>query len=704
MLNPLLINRLKVRMVPMIIPDSNSFKNIRVGARGSRLAQIQVDEVREMLRANGVAVDFEVSVYQNQGDLDKISSLLEKAADNFFTDALDHAVLDGEIDVAIHSAKDLPQDRHADLDIFALTPCLDETDAFVGVAPLVTLSAGSRIGTSSLLRQQQIRLVNPEVDMVSIRGTIQDRIAFFKEGAYDGIIVATAALKRLGLTRYITEILPWDTTPLQGQLAVVGRRDNAKLRHFFEAIDVRRQYGKVVLVGAGPGDPELITLKGVSALRQADVVFYDYLAHKGILKHAVGAEKIYVGKKRGDHAFRQPEISRLIRQRAQQGNFVVRLKGGDPLLFARGAEEMRYLRDFQVTCDVVPGVSSATGIPAELGIPLTARGVSSSVALVSAYGKEESSGENRAIQIPLADTLIFFMGISKLESILEVLNKQGYKASVPIAIVSRGTFIDEKVVVGTLGNISQMARQARLTAPALIIVGDTVSFYQKRVLSEQTILYTGTNPEKYSVLGRVIPFPMIQIRPKIFSSQEVAERIQQLSKCQIILLTSQFGVKYFFEFLNENHVSMDAVSSKKFLVIGRHTAQALEDYGVAPNLMADVETSRGLIEKIKDSESVEGKQILFPRSNLPNPLLADELMVMGAHVDQWAIYENIKVNPPSLPDEHVDAVFFTSPSTVKNFLEFYDRIPEEWLILCKGDVTRECLRSYGYEGEILVNS
>ena len=296
----------------------------------------------------------------------------------------------------MHSAKDLPQKLNDGLSIYALTSSPDETDAFVGAKSFYELKDGAKIGTSSLIRQEQVKKLNPKVKIVDIRGTIEERIQLVDQGVCDGIIVATIALKRLGLENKITDIMPWEGAALQGQLAVVGRSDDEELKSLFSAIDVRREYGNVCLLGAGPGDPDLITVKGVNALKKAECVFYDYLAHKDLLKYAQQAEQVYVGKRKGAHALPQKELSKLIRMKAAEGKNVVRLKGGDPLMFGRGAEEIEYLRSYHINVHVIPGVSSATAIPSSLGVPLTARDVSSSVAFVSGHGKEEKSGSTSA--------------------------------------------------------------------------------------------------------------------------------------------------------------------------------------------------------------------------------------------------------------------------------------------------------------------
>jgi len=454
-------------------------EKIKVGSRGSALALAQVREIEGLLKEKNTDARFEVSIYKTQGDKDKSTPLTAGPADDFFTDTIDQALLNKKIDISIHSAKDLPRCLKEGLSIFALTEALDETDAFVGKTEFNKLRPGARVATSSLLRQESIKELNPALHVQDIRGDIGERLKQLDDGLFDGVIVATAALKRLGLEKRITDIMPWESTPLQGQLAVVGRRGEKKLEEMFSCIDIRRRYGQVYLVGAGPGDPELVTLKAVGILNQADVVFYDYLINTRLLDHAVKAEKIYVGKRKGDHTMPQSELSRQIRQHAIKGKCVVRLKGGDPLIFGRGADEIEYLRSFHIPVTVIPGVSSATAIPSILGIPLTARDISSSVAFVSGHSASDSrseSSDKEDISIPDVDTVVFLMGLTKLGHILRALKRKAWPSETPIVVVSKGTYPDQKTVLGTLSDIEHKVNEARLQAPAIIIVGQTVNF------------------------------------------------------------------------------------------------------------------------------------------------------------------------------------------------------------------------------------
>ncbi|VAX37381.1 Porphobilinogen deaminase [hydrothermal vent metagenome] len=448
---------------------------IRVGSRGSKLALVQIDEIKDLLKVQGLTPNFDQKVFITKGDKDKTISLTDASvSDDFFTDTLDKAILNNEIDIAIHSAKDLPQHMHKDLRIFALTKSMDETDAFVGNIHFKDLPKGAKIGTSSLIRLEALKSLNSNIELIDIRGTIEERIKQMQEGKYDGVIIATIALKRLGLKQHIKDIMPWEASPLQGQLAIVGRKKNIKLHELFANIDIRKTYGKVILVGAGPGDPDLFTQKGIKALQKADCVFYDFLVTKDLLEHAPEAEKIPAGKRKGAHSMPQAEINQNLRKAAQKGKGVVRLKGGDPFIFGRGSEEMQYLQSYHIPVEIIPGISSTTAIPALLGIPLTDRRLSSSVAFISAHRQKDCDSEH--IEIPNTDTIVFLMGLTKLKEIVSTLRQFKKPPETPMVVISKGSRKEEKVVYGTLADIEQKVLNAKLEAPALIITGKTVAY------------------------------------------------------------------------------------------------------------------------------------------------------------------------------------------------------------------------------------
>jgi len=665
--------------------------SIKIGSRSSRLAKIQVEEVLSLI--GGLRCPYGLITLNTQGDLDKTTSLTTNPADNFFTDALDEALLKKQIDIAIHSAKDLPQRLNEGLKIFALTKPLDKTDSWVSTYSIEDLPQGAKIGTSSPLRSEMIRILRPDVMLVDIRGTIDERLDLLKNKYVDGLIIATCALKRLGYENQINSILPWETVPLQGQLAVVGRSEDFEFEKMFEDIDVRRHYGQVFLVGAGPGDPKLITVKAIEALKDADSVFYDYLVDSSLLQYASKAEHIYVGKRKGNHSLPQEKLSRQLKDKAIEGKNVVRLKGGDPFIFGRGAEEINFLRSYHISTQIIPGVSSGTGIPSVLGIPLTARGIASSVAFISAYGELEDGQTSKEIPIPQADTIVFFMGLTRLALIVQSLLKAGWPKTKPIVIVSNGTKPNQRVIQGDLSNIEKLAFSHSLSAPSLIIVGDTVNSYRKE--NPKVFLHCGTHPERYTHFGQIIPWPMIQIEAISLNDQQKEALVRDFDQSDFVILTSPAGAQHFLQTILALK-PVNLVLQKNFIVIGKQTAEILEEFGIGAQIISAEETAEDLFNVIVNAINLDGLTILFPRSSLPNPFLKQALEQRGADVKEWTIYTNVKPPKRPLPDVSIDGVIFTSPSTFMNFLEDYGSLSPQWQILAKGPVTAKSIEEAGY--------
>ncbi len=246
-----------------------------------------------------------------------------------------------------------------------------------------------------------------------------------------------------------------------------------------DAYGIEPRPGVVYLVGAGPGAPDLITVRGLRCLRQADVVIYDRLVNEALLAEAPPqAERIFVGKRPGRHACSQAEIHALMIQRARAGKVVVRLKGGDPFIFGRGGEELMALAAAGIPCVVVPGVTSATGVPAAVGLPLTHRHVAGAVAIVSAHHAGDRDDVDWAA-LARVDTLVILMGVARLSRVVELLRYHGRAASTPVAIIERGTWPDERVIVGTLADILSQAEVAGVCPPAIVVVGEVVNLWRQ---------------------------------------------------------------------------------------------------------------------------------------------------------------------------------------------------------------------------------
>ena len=421
---------------------------VKIASRSSPLALAQVDEIIRDLKAQGTVFDYEILKFETSGDKDKTTPLTN-SRDDFFTDAIDQALLESKADIAIHSAKDLPQNLHEGLKIFALTKGLDNKDAWVSRVHWKDLPLKAKVGTSSILRQKQILGMRPDVTIVNIRGTIGERLQLLKEGKVDGIVVAVCALKRLKLEGEIKDIFPWEGMPLQGQLAVVGRRGDHELEALFSNIDVR----------------------------------------------------------------------------------------------------------------------------------------------------------------------------------------------------ANGT--------------------------------------------EQTFLYCGTHPQMYRHLGKILHWPMIDIKPVPMSEAQQKNLLKSFESADIIVFTSGYAVEYF---LKEIALSGDKI----FAVIGARTQEVLQKYNIQATIVPLEETAQGLLKAMTQHSDLKGKRILFPRSSLPNPFLKDALNAHGAIVEEITIYVNTKPAKRALPSVDIKGVIFTSPSTVRNFLTDYGIIPNSWQIFAKGPETLKTLQESGY--------
>jgi len=256
----------------------------------------------------------------------------------------------------------------------------------------------------------------------------------------------------------------------------------------YEYHDLRRQTnaGCLSVVGAGPGDPELITLKAVKALQSADAVLYDALIDPGLLKYASRAEQIFVGKRRGCCAFEQDQINRLIVQRARQGKHVVRLKGGDPFVFGRGAEEMEYASSHGIEVKVIPGISSAVAVPAALNIPVTKRGASESFWVITGTTRDHQLSSDIAMAAKSSATVVILMGMSKLGAIVDCFKNED-KGNLPVAVIQNGTTIEEKKGIGTIDTIRSVVEKSELTNPAIIIIGEVVNHHKKLQKTQKRI-------------------------------------------------------------------------------------------------------------------------------------------------------------------------------------------------------------------------
>lgn len=652
-------------------------KELRILSRGSPLAIKQVYEVMRQFPA----IPYLIIKLDSIGDKDKATSLLSDVPSDFFTRELDEALLSGQGDLAIHSAKDLPFPLPRGIIVAALTGSLDPSDALVTArkTPLAALPAGSVIGTSSLLRQQQLTALRPDLHVKSIRGTIEERLAQLQTGIYDGVIIATCALIRLGYQDLITEILPFETHPLQGCLAITVRAQSSELKTrllaLFQRCDVRNSYGKVYLVGAGTGDPDLLTYKARQVLDQAEVIIYDDLINPQILADSE-AQLIYAGKRKGAHTVRQEEINKLLYQKAAAGYKVVRLKGGDPLLFARTAEELDFLQARFITTEIVPGISAAAAAATACNIPFTSRELAHDVTFLSAHnaaGNEDSAFAT--MRPPTNDTLVYFMGASKLNEISNQLLEQGRNPDTPVLLIHRAGFPEEKIALTSIGKMGD----SQLGSPLIVIAGRIAQMYRR----DATILYTGLEKPIFHLLfrGRIIHYPLIQTR-RSAGLKEV-----QLEHYDGIIFTSQTAVRFF--------CMAHKLTGQRIFAIGAKTAHAISGFGYQAEAIAEPAHSAALAKLIRAYPSLK---FLYPCSDRS----ANGLHQL-ARVTPVIIYTVSEREQPLINLEEIDSIVFTSPSTVGAFYQLYKEFPKHILYYVQGPVTCKKLKQFHVSEEVIID-
>ncbi len=445
--------------------------------------------------------------------------------------------------------------------------------------------------------------------------------------------------------------------------------------------------GKVYLVGAGPGDHKLITLKGLECIKKADVILYDRLINPKLLKYSKeNVETIYVGKEPNAHSYNQEEISQIILQKALKGNIVTRLKGGDPFVFGRGGEEALLLMENSVEFEIVPGITSAISVPAYAGIPVTHRNVSSSFHVITGHEdpqKQHSSLNYKALGA-LKGTLIFLMGIKNIVSISDNLIKYGQSPKRPVAVIRRGTTADQKILTGTLENIAEKVKEHGLKNPAIIIVGEVVKLsellpwfdkkplFGKRVLVTRTRTQASKLSEKIEELGgETIEFPTIEIVEN-HDHDDIDRAIGQIEKYKWLIFTSVNGVNYFFERMKKLSFDIRLLKNAKLCAIGPATAKELNDRGFVVDCIPKEYVAEGIVEELKDKIE-EGDYVLLPRADIARKSLEEGLKKLGANVDNIDIYRTTipkyerKELIEILKERKIDIITFTSSSTAKNF-------------------------------------
>ena len=497
-------------------------------------------------------------------------------------------------------------------------------------------------------------------------------------------------------------------------------------------------------MGAGPGDPKLITVRGLDLLKTADVVVYDRLAHPSLLSHTLpSAEKIYVGKASAHHSMKQPDINAVIVDRALQGKSVVRLKGGDPFVFGRGGEEAEHCKQHGVPFEIVPGVTSAIAAPAYAGIPVTHRDAASSFSIVTGHERDDSreSGTRTAGVAEqrrqwgkiahAADTLIFLMGVEALPDIAQRLQENGRAPETPVALVQWGTWARQRVIVGTLADIVERVQSANLKPPAVCVVGEVVNLrstlqwfdnLEQRPLFGKRIVVTRAREQASGLSDLLrakgadpIELPVIQIRP-VEEFSEIDKALLSLNEYDWVVLTSANAVPVIAKRLEALGLDGRAFAGTKIATIGPATAQALkEQLGLRADFTPTEAVAEAILEQFPESD-LKGKRFLIPRALEAREVLPETLRERGAEADVIPVYETVidaegaEALKTEFENGGVDIITFTSSSTVRNFVQALSpqdpskaaELVKNALIVAIGPITANPAREFGLEPHIVA--
>ncbi len=797
---------------------------IKIGTRGSKLALIQAEYVKESLKAAFPEYEYEIVVIKTKGDIIQNMPLNQIGDKGVFVKEIEEQLLSDRIHLAVHSMKDMPAYPAQGLVFSKLWKRADARDVLIlrEKHSFKELPQNAVIGTGSPRRARQLKYLRSDLKITDIRGNVDTRLRKMEEQKLDGIILAAAGLKRLGIEDKITcyfstdEMIP---APAQGILALEIKKENTNLQAMLDALfdfdtnlagsterafleeiggdchipvgafceitdgqlKLRAVYGReqdeklyyaevlgktpvqtakeaakairkqmsgtVYLVGAGPGDTGLITVKGMELIKSADCIIYDRLASPELLLYAKeSCEKIYAGKETHHHTMNQEEINRLLVKKSMEYEKTVRLKGGDSYVFGRGGEEALFLRNFGIRFEIIPGVSSAIAGPAYAGIPVTHRGTAGGFRVVTAHNREDGLAEiDFKAMAKNKDTCIFLMGLGKLGEIVENLIKAGMSSCMNVAVISNATRPEQKTVVSNLKQIEQKVKEAELVSPALIVVGNVVklrealNFFEEKPLFGKRYLVPKINSEPSRLA--------VMLRDKGAYVKEIQVGKIVYKSCKLerekwkdwIIFTSVNGIDGFFACLRKNGLDARALFGCKIAVIGKKTGKKLEEYGIVPDFIPEEYNSGALWEELKEIFQKEGKMLSvgYPcaintdRTNTDrtngDKINSDKEYVGKAHMDKKyadeiftkdkikrklqdiccvehiPVYENQAVEIEKIEPENYmkwDAVLFTCSSSVQRMVEAYGEKLLKIPAVSIGKKCSETLRKLGAENII----
>lgn len=730
-----------------------------VGTRGSKLAVAQTGGVCEALGRAYPEHEFEIKIIKTKGDLIQDRPLDQIGDKGVFVKEIEEQLLSGEVQIGVHSMKDMPAFPAPGLEFAEAWGREDPRDALIlrEAASLEELPPGAVIGTGSRRREVQLKRLRQDLRVVNIRGNVDTRLRKMEEQKLDGIVLAAAGLHRLGkkelITRYLDpeEMIP---APAQGVLALEIRAGDIALKQMLDglksgetalavaaergflaemganchmpvgaychrladgsfrllamfgreegqefktadltgtdpvalgekaAFRIRRQLaGKVLLVGGGPGDPGLITVKGLKAVQQADCIVYDRLVSGELLQEAKPeCELIYVGKEDRRHTMRQEEINELLVSMAMKYSRVVRLKGGDPYVFGRGGEEALFLQEKGVSFEVIPGVSSSVAGLAYAGIPITHRGLAGGFHVVTAHDRlDELADIDFKAMAAGRDTCVFLMGLSKVREIARRLMEEGMAPDTPAAVLSNATTLRQKTCSGELSGLADAVEAAGLKSPALIVVGkvaglrERLDFFEKRLLTGKRFLIARI--EKETVRETAGPAALLRAAGAETEEITVGKIVYRplglnrefLQAQDWLIFTSRNGVESFFADLKLNGIG-ELPEGIRIAVVGKKTQESLEGHGRRADLVSTAACGEDLAESLKGLLTGTEKVCFFGAEYTESRL--EERLSPYCRFEERVAYENRSVAIPSLETEQLagyDGIVFTCASSVRRF-------------------------------------
>ncbi|MEH2941753.1 hydroxymethylbilane synthase [Lachnospiraceae bacterium KK002] len=757
-----------------------------IGTRGSRLALTQAEYVCERLREFYPQEEFEIQIIKTRGDLVLDKPLHEIGDRGVFVREIEEKLLSGEIQLGVHSMKDMPARPAPGLVFTRAWKREDPRDVLIlrEKNSLAELPQGAVIGTGSKRREFQLKRLRPDLNIVGIRGNVDTRLRKMEEEKLDGIVLAAAGLHRMHMQDKITQYLDLEEmipAPAQGILALEIREGEERLRDMLDALsdddtaaaaagersflqemgaschlpvgavlekdgeetfclramfgnetgsrqayasvsgrepeelareaarEIRSQLaGTVVLVGAGPGDPGLITVKGLKEIREADCIVYDRLAAPELLEEAKpGCEKIYVGKASSNHTMKQGEINRLLVQKSMEYGKTVRLKGGDVYVFGRGGEEGMYLREHGVNFQVVPGISSCIAGPAYAGIPITHRGKALGFHVVTAHDRNDELADiNFQAMADSKETCVFLMGLSKVGEIADRLREAGMAGTAEIAVISQATTPEQKTCVSDLEHIAEKVDQEGLISPALIVVGEVVSLREELNFMENRPLFgkrylipkIGEKPTRLKELLQSQGAVVDEVQVGVIERVKQIPISEELKEGDWLLFTSKNGVEAFFGNFREQGLDMRRLAGCKVAAIGKKTAELLGSYGIYPDLVPEAFHSDALADTLRSRLSGTECVWYLKGGNADSHL--KEALADCCRFEEVVVYENRSVTPePGLLQSVAacDGVAFTCASSAERFM---NAVGKDWGscgVYSIGPKTTAFLKSKGVE-------